>query len=350
VLAIAGEAGIGKSRLARELAAEAERRGARVILGISHEAVQTQPLRPWADALRRGGLTEGVDVATWPAAWRREIVRLFPEIDPAAPPEPPREDSALHLLEGLGRLVIGAATTRPLVIVIEDVHWADTLSVRFLSFLGHRIDLVPILIAVTVRDEDAVDVPAVGRAFADLDRESRLVRMVLPPLTREVVDAALARLQEAVWASSGGNAFVVVEMVHAFHAAERGGPALPRKVHELIADRLDRLGEHAQELASLAAVMSADIDFTLLTRASGLSESAAVDGLEELVRRRVLHGVGDRFAFVHDRVRDVALHRVPEARRQLLHRQVAEAAEALYTQGAEGLAAILARHYRAAEM
>ena len=142
VVAILGEAGIGKSRLARELAAEAERRGARVVIGGCHDAEQTLPLHPWVEAVRRGGILEGVDVSAWPTGWRSEISRLFPEIDPMHAPDPPRENSALHLFEGLARLIIGAATTRPLVAVVEDLHWADTMSVRFLSFLANRIERV----------------------------------------------------------------------------------------------------------------------------------------------------------------------------------------------------------------
>lgn len=98
VVAIVGEAGIGKSRLARELAAEADRRRARVVIGGCHDAEQTLPLHPWVEAVRRGGILDGVDVAAWPAGWRSEILRLFPELDPAASPDPPREDSALLCL------------------------------------------------------------------------------------------------------------------------------------------------------------------------------------------------------------------------------------------------------------
>ena len=362
VVAILGEAGIGKSRLTRELAAEMERRDGRVVTGACHDAERTLPLHPWVEALRRGGLGGQVSLSAWPAPVQNEILRLFPEIDPDRIPGAPREDSALQLFEGLTRLVTGVAAARPLLVVIEDAHWADTTSLRFLAFLARRIERAPILVAITAREEDAVDVPLLGRILDDLEREQRLTRIALAPLTRGetdrlvraharagVGDAALAALRQAVWGASGGNPFVAVEMVQAFrHGA--ASPPLPRKVHELIADRLGRLSERAQELAALVALMAGGVDFALLAGASGLTPANAADGLEELVRRRVLHAVDTRFAFVHDRVRDVTLQRLIPPRRRLLHRRIANAAETLYAGDLDAHAATLGSHCLAAEL
>jgi tetratricopeptide (TPR) repeat protein len=237
------------------------------------------------------------------------------------------------------------------------------MSLRFLSFLAQRITRAPVLIVVTAREEETDDVPLLGRVLADLDRQEHLVRVSLAPLTRAATDrlvrlhsrpgitsSALASVRQTVWSVSGGNAFVAVEMLHAVrHDPPRGVPALPRKVHDLIAARLDRLGDRARELAAVAAVIAGDVDLPLLAHASGLTEADAADGLEELVRRRVLHGVGERFAFVHDRIRDVVLHRLLAPRRRLLHRGVAEAAERLYAADLDEHAAMLGRHFHAAE-
>ena len=364
VVAILGEAGIGKTRLARGLAAEMERCDGRVLIGACHDAERTLPLHPWVEAVRRSGVARQTAIASWPAGWQNEILRLFPEIDPSRIPEPPRGDSALHLFEGLARLITGLATARPLLVVVEDAHWADTTSLRFLTFLVRRVERVPIVVALTARDEDLADVPLLGRLLEDLDREQRLTRLALGPLTRAatdrlvrahartaVPDAALARLRQAVWTGSDGNPFVAVEMVQALrHGAIATAPPLPRKVHDLIADRLERLGERAQELAALAALMAGPIDFALLARASGLASPEVADGLEELVRRRILHAADERFAFVHDRVRDVALQRLLPPRRRILHRRIAEAAEALYATDLSAHAATLGFHYHAAAL
>lgn len=365
VVAVLGEAGIGKSRLIGELAAHAERRGGRVIVGACHEAERTLPLHPWADVVRRGGVLEvGQHPKSLPRAWRLELARLFPELEPDAAPGAPQEESALTLFEALAHLLLGLALDRPLVLLLEDLHWSDVMSVRFLSFLARRVGRAQVLIVCTAREEEAVDAPVLTALLLQLDREGRLRRLVLAPLAREDTDGLvrtlvstgtdavlLATLGESVWAASEGNPFVAVETVQAWRDGAVTGVsfALPRKVQELIAARLDRLGTQGQEMTATAAVIADEFDFTLLARATGLTEAAAAETLEELVRRRVLHGVGERFAFVHERIRGVAYQRVLSPRRKLLHRRVAEAAEALYADDLEPHAAALGFHFRAAE-
>ncbi|MBI4593442.1 MAG: AAA family ATPase, partial [Candidatus Rokubacteria bacterium] len=281
VVALVGEAGIGKTRLARELAAEAERRGGRVLVGACHEAERILPFRPWIDALRTGGVTE---------------------------PDPPAADSPQRFFEALVRLLLGLAARQPLVLVLEDLHWADEMSVRFLSFLVHRLPAA-VLVALTIRDEDLADAPLLRQLLAQLDREQSLTRIALPPLgrsdTQSLVHAlaragtastAVSRLARQVWAASEGNPFVVVEMMRAVEqgtsAPAAGAPGRPEKVQELIAGRLDRLGAPAQQLASVAAVIGHAFDWALVERAAGLGERATAEGVEELVRRRVLQPDG----------------------------------------------------------
>jgi DNA-binding SARP family transcriptional activator len=366
VIAVLGEAGIGKSRLVAELAAAAERRGGRVIAGACHEAERTLPLHPWADAVRHGGLLE-VDerIRTLPRGWRLELARLFPELEPQAAPGVLREEGALQLFEALAHLFLAVALDRPLVLLVEDLHWSDVMSVRFLSFLARRIDRARVLIAFTAREEETPDVPVLASLLVQLDREGRLRRLALAPLARAETDGlvralvptgtdagVLAGLAESVWSASEGNPFVAVETVQAWREGGTAGAdvPLPRKVHELIAARLERLGPAGQEMTAVAAVIADAFDFALLARAAGFSESSAAETLEELVRRRVLHGAGERFAFVHERIRSVAYQRLLPPRRKLLHRRVAEAAAAIYATDLERHAAALGHHYRAAEV
>jgi DNA-binding SARP family transcriptional activator len=366
VIAILGEAGIGKSRLIGELAADAERRGGRVIVGACHEAERVLPLHPWAGAIRQAGVLEASeDAKTLPRALRLELASLFPELEPGETPPPPNEEGALRLFEAIVRLLRGVAQERPLVVLIEDLHWSDAMSVRLLSFLARRISGARMLVAFTAREEETADVPLLASLLARLDREGRLRRLALSPLGRAETDALvrtlvpgaleaprLAGLGDAAWSASEGNPFVAVEVVQAWRegAAEGPGLTLPRRVHELIATRLDRLSAPAQEMTSIAAAMADDFDFALLARAAGLPEVQAAETLEELVRRRVLHGIGERFAFVHDRIRSVAWERLLPPRRRLLHRRVAEAMEGLHAEDLESHAAALGYHYHAAEV
>jgi DNA-binding SARP family transcriptional activator len=364
VVAILGEAGIGKSRLVHELGAEAERRGGRVIVGACHEAERILPLHPWAAAVRQGRVLEtSEDAKTLPRALRLELASLFPELEPGTTTPPlPNEEGALRLFEAVSRLLLDVAHERPLVILLEDLHWSDAMSVRLLSFLCRRIGGAAVLIAFTARDEETDDVPLLGPLLARLDREGRLKRLALSPLARAETDelvrtlvpsareaSRLAGLGESVWSASAGNPFVAVEVVQAWRDGAVGG-TLPRRVHELIATRLDGLSAQAQEMTSIAAAMADDAEFALLAQATGLPETDAADTLEELVRRRVLHGVGERFGFVHERIRGVAWQRLLPPRRRLLHRRVAEAMQELYAGDADAHAAELGYHYHAGEV
>jgi predicted ATPase len=116
----------------------------------------------------------------------------------------------------------------------------------------------------------------------------------------------------------------------------------------MIARRLDRLSERARMLLRVAAVIGREFEFGLLQRAAGLGEPEAADGLEELVRRRVLHGVGDRFDFRHERIRDVVVAELPTPSRQLLHARVAAALEGLAGGDLLDHCAALGAHYRQA--
>jgi len=166
--------------------------------------------------------------------------------------------------------------------------------------------------------------------------------------------ATLAHLGEEIWRISEGNPFVAVETMRALpREASRAVTAdvsLPSCVRESIARRLEGLTQNAALLATVAAVIGRDFDFPLLPRAAGLPEASTAEALEELVRRHIFEPKGDRFAFVHERVRDVAYSRVLAPRRKLLHAQVAEALEALYGANLEPHYAALGLHYAKGEL
>jgi tetratricopeptide (TPR) repeat protein len=178
-----------------------------------------------------------------------------------------------------------------------------------------------------------------------------LVRQLGPAAGRP--DAAAER-GEQVWAASGGNPFIVVETVRALGdgvaIAPSGSLPLPAGVRGMIARRLDRLSERARTLLGVAAVIGREFEFGVLQRAAGLGEPEVADGLEELVRRRVVHGVGDRFDLRHERIRDVVAAELPPPARRLLHARVAAALEELGGGDLLSRCATLGSHYREAEI
>jgi DNA-binding SARP family transcriptional activator len=342
-LLVVGEAGIGKSRLVEHLAAAAERRGCRVLMARCHETEQILPFRPWVDALRQGVLVDEIDAldAAEPL-WRTELSRLFPELGTPGLIGGHREDY-VRLFEATARLLGRAASRRPLVLVFEDLQWADDMTVRLLAFLGRRLDSSALLLVGTAREEDLGDTSVLRTALAELAREQPGAIITLSPLSASETMTLVTRLAPAgsstattermahrVWTVSEGNPFVIVETMRALERGTPGADAtipLPPRVRDVTAARLARLGEAAHRVCATAAVIGEAFGFTLLAEAAGLSHAATAAAVEELVRQRVLAAVGERFHFVHERVREVAYDSLLEPARRSLHADVARATE-----------------------
>jgi DNA-binding SARP family transcriptional activator len=366
VVAVIGEAGIGKSRLVSELAVNAARYDVTVLVGRSFQSEQILPFGPWVDAMRAGRVTDDRELlARLGSTLRSELARILPEVDDGPAPGTGATDARL-IFESVTRLIDSLAARQPVLVVLEDLHWADEMSARLLAFVGRRLVGRPVIVVLTAREEEIIDTPALGQAITDLQREGCVTTLTLRPLSRsDTLDlvrelarvgdaAALDRLGEHAWAASEGNPFVAVETVraHVEHAwiAQGGDLGLPERVRDIVGGRLERLSETGQTLTAVAAVIGREFEFALLQRAAGLSEEETAGGVEELVRRRVLHGVGERFDFTHDWIREVAAARILAPRRKLIHRRVAEAIETRYATDLRAHELSLGLHYRSAEV
>lgn len=361
-----GEAGIGKSRLAAEIAARAGVRGCQVVIGRSYETEQALPFAPWVDALRGARVDANPALLAGLApAWRAELARLLPEVGTGAPAR--ADADPRHLFEAVVQVLQRLAADRPLLLAIEDLHWADEMSIRLLAFAARRLDAARVLVVVTAREEDMALAPLLAQTLGELERDGRLARVRLSALSRDdtaallerlvqpgTAAADLAALEADVWRSSEGNPFVAFETVRVLrHERGRGaarGTPLPSRVRDLIAHRLERLPDQSRRLVATAAVIGRQFDFALLQRAADLPELEAAQGVEELVRHRVLHQSGDGFEFTHDRIREVAHADLLAPRRAILHRRIAESLEALHAGRLGPHALALGRHYRAAEV
>ena len=368
VIVVQGEAGVGKSRLIAELANEAARVDCRILLGRCYEAEQILPFGPWVDALRIGNITEATEgLRSLLPRYRTELVRLLPELGSGLTDGSAALPDHLKLFEAVTELLRLTAAQQPVVLLLEDLHWADDMTLRLLTFLGHRLPGWPLLVVATARDEELMDLPPLRRALAELDREAHVTRLRLSPLSRAATadlvrllaqrgrdGSDLAQVGEAIWRASEGNPFVVVEAMRALDegVVSTGSVtlSLPERVREMIGRRLDRLGDSAQRLVAVAAVIGREFEFSLLQHAADLDEGKAAEGTEELVRRHLLRAAGDRFDFIHDRIREVAYGRLLSPRRKLLHRQVAEAIEAIYGGELERHHLALGHHYRESEV
>jgi DNA-binding SARP family transcriptional activator/pimeloyl-ACP methyl ester carboxylesterase len=363
LLAILGEAGMGKSRLVEELIAHARRRDARVLLGRAYESDQILLFGPVVDALRAGRVGQDPEVldALGPT-WRAELARLLPEVSaPGAPPLPARVDYR-RLFEMIAQLLGHLAARDTLLLVLEDLHWADELTLRLLAFLARRAPSERILLLVTAREEELPDTAMLRHTLEDLGRAGLLTSLGLGPLSRRDTVALVGRLtppgaaprterlRERVWAVSEGNPLVVVEMMREIQErVPAEGLALPRRAREVIGRRLERLADRTRSLLTVAAAIGREFDFELLRHACELDDEAAAQGVEELVRRRFLTGVGERLGFTHERIREVAYAGIQTWRRPRLHRRIAETVEALHADRLPDFWEVLADHWERAE-
>jgi predicted ATPase len=322
VLTVVGEAGVGKTRLIDELAVLARRRDGLALAGRAFETAQVLPFGPWVDALRSDPAVLAQAGALAPA-WRLELARLLPELGPQ---EPDASADALRLFQAVSQLVGRLAPARPLVVVLEDLHWADEMSLRLLAFVGRQVERSAVLVVATAREEEIADVPLLVRTLEELSQHPWSVSRSLLPLSRRDTgvlvrslggayrDAStLERVEERVWQVSEGNPFLVVETMRSLgdnvEPADPLALPLPRRIRELVTARLGQLSDESRHLVEIASVIGREFDFALLQRAAGLDDRDTARAVEALVRRRVLHGVGEHLDFTHDHIREVARHR-----------------------------------------
>src|SRR5919201_958149 len=218
VIAILGEAGIGKSRLVAETAAHAARRGVTVLVGRSYESEQILPFGPWVDALRARVADDTELLERLGPTLRAELARVMPEVA-ATPPAGGGAADAHRVFESVAQVIERLASRRPLLIVLEDLHWADELSARVVAFIGRRLRDRPVLLLTTARDDELGDAPALRQALDDLARDGCLTTLSLGPLSRADTaglvralarggdEPAVGALAEQAWAASEGNPF-----------------------------------------------------------------------------------------------------------------------------------------------
>lgn len=361
IVTLHGEAGIGKSRLAAEVAADAVEARGLVLYGRAYETESVLPFWPWVDALRAGAMTAVVATAELHPHWRSELARLFPEL--GAVDAPPAPSGHVRLFEAFSHVVAQLAAERPVLLVLEDLQWADEMSLRLLAFVARRIQDRRVLVLTTVREEESP--PLLEQALAELDAQGLRTGLRLGALSRSHT-LALARAlggadvvvgdaeAERVWSASGGNPFVAVEMVRALlegGGAQPSPPGLlvPERVQQAMARRLDRLSERARRLVTVSAVMGGAFEFAVLHRAANLTPQEAAEGVEELVARRILRVVDERLDFTHDLVRQVVAARLIPTTQQALHAAAGAALEAVWAGRLEAVSDRLAAHFTRAD-
>ncbi|MBI5948828.1 MAG: AAA family ATPase [Chloroflexi bacterium] len=357
VALVSGEPGIGKTRVAFEFAREVTRGGALNLYGRCFEDAVV-PYEPFVQMLRQlatGPEPESVVVESA----RAMLVDLVPALSGAPSPadSPTRR---LVLFEGVRSLLREAARTCPLLLVIEDLHWADADTVRLLRYLGRGTWGVPALVLGTFRDtEPHPAVQPLHAAIADLHGEGILDQIELGPLAASEVAAfaeqslghEISALEaRRIHEASGGNPFFVQELVALLDAEGETGTAYPVPVaaREVIANRLSGLSPGCREVLARASILGGEAEVALLRALWDGDGATLAAGLGEAVSARLLLEEETHYRFFHALVQQAVYLALPLPDRQQLHLRAARAIETRQARReAEGPIA-LATHYRKA--
>ncbi len=362
---VSGEAGVGKSRLVAELVEAADEAGIRVLSG---QCVQLGtdglPFAPLVDALRVLARTmprEEFDRVLGPA--RSTLLRLLPNVDPrtddGALVAPVQGAQVLELVLGMVERLAGSG---PVLIVFEDLHWADQSTLELLAYLVRALRAVPVAVVGTFRSDELNRRHSLSPLLLAWDRGRSVQRVDLACFDRpEVADQLAAILDrepepglvESVFRRSDGNPFLVEEMLGVLQA---GGDAaaLPPSLREVLLARVDGLAAPTQRILSTAAVGGRWVSEQLLLDVSGLDEAAAFTGLREAVDQHLLvvDDAGRGYSFRHSLSRDAVYDDLLPGERVRLHAAYGEALSTHPELGGDDPAAVaadLAHHWYAAQ-
>jgi len=370
---VSGEPGIGKTRLAAEFARRAHEEGAVVLYGRCDEEALLA-LQPFVEALRQYICTCPTQVLS--ARLQHisgELRRILPELADrvpglAQPLAGDPEGARSRLFEAVGALLCDAAQETPVVLVLDDLHWADQATLLLLKYVARYPREGRLMVLGTYRDTELDRSHPLGATLAELGRAHDIESCPLAPLDAAAVSELVgihvgsetsSELRRMVYEETDGNAFFVVEMLR--HLAEsgaveegarRGGaagpPAVPDGVKDVIHQRVRRLGSATDRLLLEAAVLGRDFELTVLERLSGRAQDELLDSLESAVRAHVIDEIAGRpgrYTFSHALVRDTLYGSLSATRRALLHRRAAGALEAEHDGMLDPYLAELAHHF-----
>ena len=342
---LGGEAGIGKSRLLEETRGHARSLGFGVIEGACFPFDSTIPLSPFVDLVRSALAEPALAAVEHPATGLAALSSLLPEL--AAASDVGSEQDKQQLFRGVTEFLYRCATHDPVLVVIEDLHWADEVSLELLLLLARRASGRQLLLMASYRSDEQGE--ALAGLVAQLAR-TRLAELVeLPPLTAAQTAELVTQLQgghhlrsdllDELHTLTEGNPLFIEEVVKSLGAASRslrqdaGATTLPfavlqapRSVRESVRRRLSVLSEPACRVLTVAAVAGRRFDFEVLELATGIDEQGLIALLRELVDADMVREESpDRFAFRHALTRQAVVGNLLGRERQQLHDRIASA-------------------------
>ena len=372
IVAVGGEPGIGKTRLAEEFAVHAKQRGALVLWGRCYEGDTTPAFWPWSQII--GSWVRAHDnseVAHAMSVGAPDIARILPELRQRIPhlPDPlpvGAEAERFRLYSSVTEFLRNAALIQPLAIILDDLHWADRSSILLLEFAINELADSAIIGIGTYRNIDVQRGHPLQQVLARLNRfqDDRRISMAgfTPDDVAEMAEVTSGRvpltaLAEAIHEQTNGNPFFVREIVRLMvdegRYDQHENPlswkvTVPRSVRETIGLRLDRLSDDALRLLTIAAVTGREFELATVARAADVTIDRAIDMFDEGRSAAIVNERDDqpgRMHFAHALTRLTLYEDVSLARRIRLHRQVGKAIEEIHAADLSPWLADLAGHF-----
>lgn len=366
VAVVSGESGMGKTRLADEFLKWAGTQGADILRGRAYETSGGLPYQPIIDALRERLERENAPEDLLDDAWLAELTRILPELRERYPDlQAVSGDEATarsRLFEAIARLGTALSARSPLILLMDDLQWADAGTLELLHYLTRswRASNNPILLLILMREESLAHETGLRDWMSGLTRDLPVTRLSLPPVQasdiRELVQSLTGGNAEGVsdlsaWltAETNGQPFFVVETLSALDdygalvwvGGESAAPvldplgtlanlksmdsqSLAPAINDLILSRLEWLSKPASALLSAAAVIGRDCGFLRLQQVSGTDEQNSLDALDELLSARLIRETRNNarpYIISHDRIRETVYAQLSAARREVFHRR-----------------------------
>ena len=366
---IAGEGGIGKTRLAEQVTTYAQLRGATVLWGRCYEGSGAPPYWPWAQVIRAYAADHDRDLlATVMGIGAADIAQVVSEVRERLPtlPEPPSlsaEQARFRMFDSVTRFLAGASAQEALVVVLDDLHHADGSSLLLLEFLAQQLGESRLLVVGTYRDTEVHAEHPLARTLGQLARGTPPLRIHLRGLTRPQVARCIhmttgvepsAELVELVSAKSEGNPLFVTEIVRLLSSSGRletvgrdpAPLAIPDEVRDLIARRLAQLSEECRAVLTVGAVLGREFHVNVIGEVLSSPVDQLLDAIDEAVAGRIITETSPgRYRFSHVLIADTLADDLPAGRRLQLHLRLARAGESVYAQHLGPYLHQLAHHY-----
>ncbi|PKB71974.1 MAG: hypothetical protein BZY87_02770 [SAR202 cluster bacterium Io17-Chloro-G6] len=374
---LAGEPGIGKTRTAQELAQEAEARGVEVIWGRCYEEEGSPPFWPWVQVIRSYverrdpgplQLVMGAGAADI-GELLPEILQKLPGLEPAPALSP--EAARFRLFDSITRFLKAAGRSQPLVLVLDDIHWADEPSLQLLQFVARELEDSCVMVLGCYRDVELSRQHPLSDTLARISREAvyqwHLLRGLDRNDTANFIESAAGTnvsrsVVEAVFTHTEGNPFFTTEVIQLLsdrgELAEVtvGGPEgirIPEGVREVIGQRLNRLSGDCNQVLSTAAVIGREFTVNLLNRLiEDLSEDKLLEVLEEALAARLIEELPPNvglYQFTHRLVQEALIQELSLTRRVRLHARIGGVLEDMYEAALESHSSELAYHFSQSE-